>query len=241
MLRYLTGLPILSALLLAAPSLAFAEITETAEKIIRVKGPLEAAFVTIIEDVDQDANILATCNIPCEEIIKTNHPFKIKVTIFSKPWTLIRKEKHAKFDGKTYTFHVKLGKPETAYHGYVQGVFQSAMSKPEYAECKTFTDSDLGEKAKACFRFPPPIPAKSVRSGVCQVRFYVLPDGSTDNVHIKTCSEKMFESSSIEAVRRYRYYPKFSEGRVVKSGVQTTLRYEMRNKKGDVIPAKKLK
>jgi protein TonB len=64
--------------------------------------------------------------------------------------------------------------------------------------------------------------------GYAIVQFDVLADGSVTNVSIVESSDKVFERSSIEAAKRFRFKPRVVEGvPQITAGLQNLFTYEM--------------
>lgn len=80
-------------------------------------------------------------------------------------------------------------------------------------------------------RVTPQYPARALQNGLeghAIVQFDVLADGSVTNVSIIESSDKLFERSSIEAAKRFRFKPRVVEGvPQITTGLQNLFRYEM--------------
>ena len=80
-------------------------------------------------------------------------------------------------------------------------------------------------------------PPRAEKSGHCKVRFDVSPNGQTYNIQTLFCSQRMFERSTIKAVAKWRYNPKIRDGIAVsRSGVESTMRFNITDERGDIIP-----
>jgi len=92
----------------------------------------------------------------------------------------------------------------------------------------------------ACAKRSPTLPARSVRSGICEIAFNVDVTGYPSSILLKKCSEKVFEDKSLTAAAWWRFYPRIENGRAVAApNVSRDFNYVMKNSKGKVIPAKK--
>ena len=84
-------------------------------------------------------------------------------------------------------------------------------------------------------RIPPVIPARFLQgdhSGFCKIRFDVQEDGRPVNIEATKCTDEILRKSSIASVKRWKYDP----ASPARSGVQTTIRYELTDENGKVLP-----
>ena len=92
------------------------------------------------------------------------------------------------------------------------------------------------EDAKPIVRVPPTMPPRAQRSGQCQMQFDVSAEGQPFNVVARSCSENLFERNSIRSVQNWKYKPKIDNGRpVARRGVRTTIRFTLKDERGNVI------
>jgi TonB family protein len=81
------------------------------------------------------------------------------------------------------------------------------------------------------YRVPPEYPsalAKMGREGWALVEFTISPMGFVENPVIIEASNEGFNNASLEAIKKWRYAPKFVEGKTVPmAGVRTVIRYQM--------------
>lgn len=95
-------------------------------------------------------------------------------------------------------------------------------------------------KPVACAKRSSNLPAKTVRSGNCEVAFDLSDDGYPRNVAIKSCSERLFEDNSLAAAVWWRFYPQIQNGQTVAAdNIFRDFKYILHNSKGKEIPAKK--
>ena len=95
-------------------------------------------------------------------------------------------------------------------------------------------------KPIACAKRSSILPAKTVRSGNCEVIFSIKEDGYPESVAINSCSEHLFEDNSLTAAVWWRFYPQMQSGKAVAmQGVFRDFKYVLRNSKGKVIPARR--
>lgn len=92
---------------------------------------------------------------------------------------------------------------------------------------------DGAQPAQPIIRIPPFMPAKIKRSGQCDVRYDVTPQGLTENVEVVRCTEPMFARGSMKNVSKWRYAP--SDGG--QQGVETKISYRFMDKAGEIVPA----
>ena len=89
-------------------------------------------------------------------------------------------------------------------------------------------------------RIPPTIPARFLQgdvSGYCRVRFDIGPNGLPLNVSTSLCTSKQLRSPSVKAVQKWKYAPKTQNGRAVsRSGLETTIRFDLKDERGEVLP-----
>jgi len=80
-------------------------------------------------------------------------------------------------------------------------------------------------------RIAPMYPENARRRGVegsCIVQFDVTPQGITKNIQILDCASHFFHRSSINAASRFRYKPRFQDGKpVMVTGVKTRFKYKL--------------
>ena len=86
-------------------------------------------------------------------------------------------------------------------------------------------------------RIPPQMPPAAERSGHCDVRMDVGPDGRTFNVRTTGCSDRIFERATIRSVAKWRYQPMIRDGvAVTREGVTNTVRFNLLDERGNLIP-----
>jgi len=86
-------------------------------------------------------------------------------------------------------------------------------------------------------RVPPVMPANAERSGHCNVRFDVSPDGAPFNVEAVSCSSNVFRRATVRSVQRWKYQPKITDGLAVgRSGVENRVSFRLVDERGAVIP-----
>lgn len=91
--------------------------------------------------------------------------------------------------------------------------------------------------AQPLVRIPPQMPPRAEKSGHCDMRFDVSPEGAPFNVVAKYCTSSVFKRSSSRNVQRWKYNPKIVDGRAVsRSGVETTITYQLTDERGKLIP-----
>ena len=100
----------------------------------------------------------------------------------------------------------------------------------------TVSDRD----AQPLVRIPPVVPPRFLQgdnSGYCKVRFDVSPEGQPFNIEMKVCTTRILESASRKNVQKWRYNPKIVEGRpTARSGVETTIRFNLEDERGRILP-----
>jgi len=100
----------------------------------------------------------------------------------------------------------------------------------------TVSDRD----AKPLVRLPAVFPQRFLsgdHSGYCKTVFDVSPEGKPFNVRTKVCTSKQLESASIKCVEKWKYNPKIVDGRPVsRSGVEATVRFDLQDERGKVLP-----
>lgn len=81
------------------------------------------------------------------------------------------------------------------------------------------------------FRSPPEYPAalaKAGKEGWAMVEFTISPMGFVENPVIVESSDDAFNEPSVDAIKKWRYAPKFVEGKAVPAaGVRTLIKYAM--------------
>ena len=89
-------------------------------------------------------------------------------------------------------------------------------------------------------RIPPVFPNRFSQgnvSGYCRVRFDISPDGKPYNVVATICTNRQLERPTIRSVQKWKYTPEIQNGHAVKrSGVETTIRFDLKDEHGKVLP-----
>jgi len=100
----------------------------------------------------------------------------------------------------------------------------------------TVSDRD----AQPLVRIPPQSPPRFLQgdnSGYCKVRFDVSPEGAPFNIQTTVCTTKVLERATIKNVQKWKYNPKIVDGRSVsRSGVETTIRFNLQDERGKILP-----
>ena len=97
----------------------------------------------------------------------------------------------------------------------------------------TVSDRD----AQPLVRIPPIMPPRAEKSGHCNVRFDVSPEGQPFNVNIIFCSSSVFKRASTKSVAKWKYQPKIVSGLPVsRTGVETTITFKLTDERGRLIP-----
>lgn len=91
--------------------------------------------------------------------------------------------------------------------------------------------------AQPLVRIPPIMPPRAEKSGHCNVKFDVSPDGAPFNVSATYCTQSLFSRSSTKSVGKWKYNPKIVDGRSVsRSGVETKITFRLTDERGKIIP-----
>jgi len=94
--------------------------------------------------------------------------------------------------------------------------------------------------AQPLVRIPPVFPPRFMQgnnSGYCKVRFDVSPEGQPFNVDAYLCTTKQIKSATVKSVQKWKYNPKIVDGRpVARSGVESTIRFDLQDERGRVLP-----
>ena len=89
-------------------------------------------------------------------------------------------------------------------------------------------------------RIPPVFPDRFSRgdvSGYCKILFDVSPEGQPMNVQTTLCTNSQLKSATIKSVQKWKYSPRIQNGRPVsRSGLETTIRFDLRDERGNVLP-----
>ena len=103
----------------------------------------------------------------------------------------------------------------------------------------TVSDRD----AQPLVRLQPNIPPRFLsgdNSGYCKMTFDVSPEGQPFNIQANVCTTSIIKSSSIKTVQRWKYNPKIVDGRPVgRTGVETTIKYNLDDGRGNILPVPK--
>ena len=89
-------------------------------------------------------------------------------------------------------------------------------------------------------RVPPIFPNRFMQgdeSGYCKVKFDVSPEGRPYNITTTLCTNSLLRSPTLKSVDKWTYSPKIVSGRPVsRSGLETTVRFDLRDERGATLP-----
>jgi len=89
-------------------------------------------------------------------------------------------------------------------------------------------------------RIPPVFPARFLQgdvSGYCRVTFDISAKGAPINVQTTRCTNAQLASPTVKSVQKWKYAPEIRDGRPVsRSGLETTIRFDLRDERGEVLP-----
>jgi protein TonB len=89
-------------------------------------------------------------------------------------------------------------------------------------------------------RIPPVFPNRFLQgdySGYCRVTFDVSPEGQPFNVSAQLCTNDQLKAPTLKSVQRWKYAPKIQNGRPVsRSGLETTIRFDLNDDRGQRLP-----
>ena len=89
-------------------------------------------------------------------------------------------------------------------------------------------------------RIPPVFPNRFSQgnvSGYCRVRFDISAQGQPINVDTTTCTSSQLKSATVKSVQKWKYAPEIRNGRAVsRSGLATTVRFDLRDERGQILP-----
>jgi len=89
-------------------------------------------------------------------------------------------------------------------------------------------------------RIPPIFPSRFLQgdvSGYCKVRFDISAQGQPMNVQTTLCTNSQLKSATVKSVQKWKYSPRIQNGRAVsRSGLETTIRFDLRDEHGKVLP-----
>lgn len=209
-------------------------------KTVIVTGIGSRVPVFISERSSSGSKSLGNCMTPCRTKFKNAGPFQITLTPISDDYlTPIRRgSDEAIIEGNKYKFDISLGTPNEEGLRYLKPYYEPFKNNPERLKCMEFTKSELSNRPETCFSFPPLTPAKAKRSGWCELSVRILTDGSTEDIKVKSCSEKVFELPSVEAAKLYWYYPHMVDGEIKTSRLTKKISYNLFNSRGNLMPAK---
>lgn len=89
-------------------------------------------------------------------------------------------------------------------------------------------------------RIPPVFPDRFLRgdvSGFCKILFDVSPEGQPMNIQTTLCTNTQLKSATVKSVQKWKYTPRVQNGRPVsRSGLETTIRFDLRDERGNLLP-----
>jgi len=210
------------------------------KKSVTVTGVGSRVPVFISERTASGTKRLGSCITPCREKIKSSGAFYVTLTPISDDYLtpIHRESEEAIIEEDNYKFDISLGTPDEEGRRYLKPYLDVFRNKPERLKCMEFTKADLSERPKTCFSFPPITPAKAKRSGRCKISVRILTDGSTEDIRVVSCSEKLFELPSVETAKLFRYYPHIVDGEIKTSRMTKKINYQLLDSRGKRIPGK---
>ncbi len=118
------------------------------------------------------------------------------------------------------------------------------LPDPTPKEFKDFLDPQMidvaitDKDAQPIFQSPPIMPPRAERSGYCDMRLNVSPEGETFSIEVISCTDNVFRRASIKSAQKWRYAPKIKDGiAVTRTGVETRIRFDLLDARGERIPA----
>ena len=89
-------------------------------------------------------------------------------------------------------------------------------------------------------RIPPVFPTRFLQgdvSGYCRVTFDISADGLPFNVKTTRCTNAQLASPTVKSVQKWKYAPEIRGGQPVsRSGLETTIRFDLKDERGNVLP-----
>ena len=111
--------------------------------------------------------------------------------------------------------------------------------KPQKLEVMPFEIS-ISRTEAPINRVPPVFPNRFLQgdeSGYCRVKFDVSPEGKPFNITTTLCTNDLLRSPTMKSVHKWTYSPKIVSGRPVsRSGLETTVRFDLRDERGEALP-----
>ena len=103
-----------------------------------------------------------------------------------------------------------------------------------------FTSVPINKDPTPLVRVPPVFPnrfSQGNHSGYCRVSFDISPEGQPFNVSATRCTNKQLMGPTVKSVQRWKYAPKILNGRAVsRSGLETTVRFDLKDERGATLP-----
>ena len=89
-------------------------------------------------------------------------------------------------------------------------------------------------------RIPPIFPARFLQgdlSGYCRVTFDISAEGLPFNVKTTTCTNAQLSPPTVKSVQKWKYAPEIRDGLPIsRSGMETTIRFDLKDDRGQVLP-----
>ena len=109
--------------------------------------------------------------------------------------------------------------------------------EPPKIDNRVFEISLSDTDAQPLVRIAPIMPPKAQKSGHCNVRFDVSPEGAPFNINATYCSQKIFQAATVKSVQRWKYKPKIVKNRAVsRTGVESMISFRLTDEHGQIIP-----
>lgn len=117
---------------------------------------------------------------------------------------------------------------------------ERTVFKMDRLNLKTDFNVTIDKDPTPLVRIPPVFPNRFLQgnvSGYCRVRFDISPEGLPFNVQTTTCTNNQLKSATVKSVQKWKYAPEMRDGiPVSRSGLETTIRFDLRGDRGEVLP-----
>lgn len=100
-----------------------------------------------------------------------------------------------------------------------------------------FSPTVMDAEPTPLVRVPPSVPPRATKSGHCVIGFDISAEGRPFNIAALSCSESLFSRPAIRSVEKWVYKPEIRNGQAItRAGLKTTIRFQLTDEAGRIIP-----
>ena len=157
------------------------------------------------------------CVTPCKMKLKPSGYILFGMMLDGYENMILNPDNAPKVDG-VVKFNVKMLTKEEAKIELEALEEERRLARLQWQMACNIVDADKltnNSEATPCRRFPPTMPPRAISDGWCSVSYDVTDLGEVTNVKILSCTDPVFERSTLHSVKRWQYLPARVEGKNV--------------------------